>query len=415
MNSQVGQQQFNTAVKEQDNFSDSGMTQQLRAWQQEAVSAFYSNNCKITIEACTGSGKSFVGITILNEYLKHSCILIVCPNIAILDQWYNQLKQLYPELLITKYFGEEKQWGKITIACINSLWNTKIPEQFLLIIWDEAHHMVSPESYKVVESVKNRNMLSLSATIERSDQMEHLLTDIMPIKYSLSQKEAIKQDIIAPFEIKLEKVLFNQEKQDKYNEISEEIRECLANFGFDHRAAMAYLKYSRSPKGQIAMRYLKVLAQRKEMLQTSPEKIEKAFELIKTNLDKKIIVFNERIESAQSLHSLCQQNNLKTGVYHSGIKKKERLKILDDFKNNNINILVTVKSLDEGLDVIGANTAIIVSGNSTKRQTIQRIGRVLRKQENKVATVHYIYICGTKDFQYAKKILKYINDGDTDE
>jgi superfamily II DNA or RNA helicase len=57
-----------------------------------------------------------------------------------------------------------------------------------------------------------------------------------------------------------------------------------------------------------------------------------------------------------------------------------------------ISVLVTVHALDEGFDVPEAEVAIVIASSATRRQRIQRLGRVLRSTLEKVsATIFTIY------------------------
>jgi superfamily II DNA or RNA helicase len=59
-------------------------------------------------------------------------------------------------------------------------------------------------------------------------------------------------------------------------------------------------------------------------------------------------------------------------------KNEERNQILNNFKKGQYKIIVTTKVLDEGTDVPDANMGIILSGTGSKREFVQRLGRVLR-------------------------------------
>ena len=112
----------------------------------------------------------------------------------------------------------------------------------------------------------------------------------------------------------------------------------------------------------------------------------------------------------EDLKEMFDRHQIQSGIYHSKIKKKERDKMLDAFASGKLNVLLTVKALDEGVNVVGANIAIILSGNSTKRQIIQRVGRVLRKKEGKVAKLYYVYAIDTKDKDYVLKNIKHLKN-----
>lgn len=63
----------------------------------------------------------------------------------------------------------------------------------------------------------------------------------------------------------------------------------------------------------------------------------------------------------------------------------ERKHILDGFQQKIYRVIVTSKVLNEGVDVPEAKVAIVLGGTSGAREYIQRLGRVLRKVENKQA------------------------------
>jgi superfamily II DNA or RNA helicase len=76
-------------------------------------------------------------------------------------------------------------------------------------------------------------------------------------------------------------------------------------------------------------------------------------------------------------------------TYTGNNNKKERSAILNGFGNGNIDVLLAMKCLDEGVDVPRAEYGIFASSTGNPRQFIQRRGRLLRKHPDK--TFAYIY------------------------
>ena len=71
---------------------------------------------------------------------------------------------------------------------------------------------------------------------------------------------------------------------------------------------------------------------------------------------------------------------------------------LDRYRDHEIRILICCTALDEGLDVPDTGYAVVVSGNSTLRQRVQRLGRILRRSENKrLAGLYYLYLDRTME------------------
>ena len=60
----------------------------------------------------------------------------------------------------------------------------------------------------------------------------------------------------------------------------------------------------------------------------------------------------------------------------------QREDILGQFANGELTVLVSVQTLEEGVDVPDADLAIIVASSKQRRQMVQRMGRVLRRKSD---------------------------------
>jgi superfamily II DNA or RNA helicase len=81
---------------------------------------------------------------------------------------------------------------------------------------------------------------------------------------------------------------------------------------------------------------------------------------------------------------------------------EERRIILERFRSGQYTKLVTGRVLNEGVDVPDCRVAIIVSGNSTKREYIQRLGRVLRPKSGQ-ALLYELVTRSTTEEEMAKR------------
>jgi superfamily II DNA or RNA helicase len=70
----------------------------------------------------------------------------------------------------------------------------------------------------------------------------------------------------------------------------------------------------------------------------------------------------------------------------------ERQYLIQEFKKNAFNALVAIKCLDEGIDIPSASTAILMASSTNPREYIQRIGRVIRQDENKPPATIYDFV-----------------------
>jgi len=91
------------------------------------------------------------------------------------------------------------------------------------------------------------------------------------------------------------------------------------------------------------------------------------------------LCFHERIDAAERLAEAIGSAGQSYEVYHSKIHQDERAERLERFARSESQWMVACRSLDEGIDIPSVDTIIIAAGTKSPRQTIQRLGRALRK------------------------------------
>jgi superfamily II DNA or RNA helicase len=78
---------------------------------------------------------------------------------------------------------------------------------------------------------------------------------------------------------------------------------------------------------------------------------------------------------------------------------EDRDNIISAFSRGTINCLLSMRILDEGVDVPAIERAIIVASSSNTGQFIQRRGRLLRKSKGKyVAEIYDILVLASNDY-----------------
>ena len=107
---------------------------------------------------------------------------------------------------------------------------------------------------------------------------------------------------------------------------------------------------------------------------------------------ERILVFHERIGKAEQLASILRARGAACAVYHSGIGPALRRDNLRLYRGGLVDVLITCRALDEGIDVPATTVAIVVSSTASTRQRIQRLGRALRAAPGKeLASVYTLY------------------------
>lgn len=378
-------------------------------WQMEAHQAFKKNASRGVVEASSGSGKTIFGIYEILELSVRTAIIV--PTEVLAEQWEYELSKVKIEAGL--YYGREKNIKDITIFIINSAakWLPQHPEYFSFILLDEVHH-----SAAYVFSQAHDHLapfaLGISATVEREDQRheDHIYHTIGPRVYELSVPNAIQKGYLARLKVVNIKYQLAKDEWLAYVKIDPIIRKIMARY-----AAMAGDRYNpfmilqREAKARepAALKCLKLIQERKAILEKSVAKIPILEATILQEPAQKWIIFCELIEQAEAIKEHLS-NRFAVGVFHSKMNKNQRETALTRFEIGKTNIMVAVKALDEGYNVPECKRGIISGGSSTKRQIIQRVGRLLRELSrlggtSKDAILYQLYAEGTKEEDYVRR------------
>jgi len=369
----------------------------LRPHQQEAYDSWISSGCIGTVKSVTGSGKTHVALKAIE--VNPEGIWIIVPTVPLQDQWYEHIKSLgLGDKVGLLGNGSQEMTKSITIAIINSARDKQIKCRLLII--DEVHRVLSAENFEPIKNADFTSILALSATPEKDEctYWDRFVSKV-PIIYELPLEEATERGIVAEFQDVLVPCELTPEEAVIYAGLTEQIKKILSMYGHDFRIAMMAIKRGA---GGPAIMLTKYISERKQLVHMSKGKIQKAIDLINEMPEKKIIVFSEFIDTLTVIDKSVNQLRPRY-IYHSGIKKKERKQLLENFRNSTNGVILSARAIDEGVDIPDCDTAVLVSGSSTKRQYIQRLGRIIRPKENKLANLYQLYCKGTMDERATKK------------
>ena len=349
----------------------------LREWQVKAFPLWWEKKRGI-IKVVTGGGKTFFAIHCLKRYLENDpqkSILIVVPSIALLDQWYDSLSQNFDDKEISLNGGGEqtKIITKICISTIDSLKNiiSLIDAENTLLIVDECHKIGTEKRGEMLTNAWHAT-LGLSATPERDydDNFYIIIKKILgDIIFDYDYIDAREDEVIVNFKLLYGYAALLPEEENKYKKFTKSIQRRAATIG-----------------GQDMNDYpLKMLIfNRARLVKNSKNRIPYGIELIQKYERDSWIVFTENKKQAKEFNKIVNKlKGFNSGIYNTDLNDDERQENLEKFKAGNLNVLVSCTALDEGFDMPEADGAMILSASSSKRQRIQRMGRVLRITANK--------------------------------
>ncbi|MDQ6798144.1 MAG: hypothetical protein M3011_09035, partial [Actinomycetota bacterium] len=156
---------------------------------------------------------------------------------------------------------------------------------------------------------------------------------------------------------------------------------------------------NRSDGQAIARAFLAAVSERKQLLSISPAKRAAVATLASAmKVAHGSLVFTETIATAERIADELHDQGLRVDTVHSSQSSGERRSALREFSSRRLDVVVAPKVLDEGIDVPEADLAVIVSASSSRRQMIQRMGRVLRrKADDRLARFAILYLRGTNE------------------
>lgn len=392
-----------------------------RSIQIDAYKAWIENDRNGIFAMATGSGKTVTALNcLLKQYQENGFYkaIIVVPTRALALQWEDEVKHFNFQNIISTH--TEKDWKNLlsrytTKALLNQrkniviittyatfirkyiqdfIRNTKGIESFVFIA-DEAHNLGATGPIKhLPNSIKYR--IGLSATPERiydeggSKKLYDFFNSEPPkYTYRFTMKDAIwKSDppILCHYEYYPLFISLTPDEMDQYNIITEKLRKfidpqtgkykkdaemlLMARKRIIHKAANKKLKVAelldeQKKRGNLDYTFVFV-----------PEGYEPDYaEIDEYNID------NEDIHIIDEYSQMFRERKYSYHQYISGLD--DAPSILESFERGDIKILLSMKCLDEGVDIPRAQNAIFISSTGNPRQFIQRRGRVLRTCKGK--------------------------------
>ncbi|WP_237606268.1 helicase-related protein [Rhodococcus sp. JG-3] len=152
-------------------------------------------------------------------------------------------------------------------------------------------------------------------------------------------------------------------------------------------------------EGRLASRYLSAFSKRRSLLADCQGKID-ALGTLAPALAKsdRSIVFSETKASAEAGSAVLRERGVQSSAYSSGLDRLARTRVLQQFRSGALTNLVAPRVLDEGIDVPAVDVGVIIASSSSRRQMIQRMGRVLRlKPGDRAAAFVIMYVPGTME------------------
>ncbi|WP_148686946.1 DEAD/DEAH box helicase [Candidatus Nitrosocosmicus hydrocola] len=399
----------------------------LKPDQLAAVESWMNNGGRGSVIYSTGTGKTEIAFEsarkacILDTASKNGIraeenpynILFLVPRIILIEQNIVRLQKYnIPTESIGAFYGEKKNQKEITISTYQSTINNhQLIKDARMVILDEVHLLSNTafsfkNLFRVITSDPNRRILGLTATINEHDTRYREIIEIIPPVKKYLIKEAVDDGRLAKPEIITLDVTLTSEEREIYRKTSEMIRNISYKLNAYDPGVISKILYQGGMRSKYAKEWFNQVKIRKDILNSSKRKLDKAVTIIEKHRNEKLMVFSETIESITKLREILKTKNIESEIIHSKIKTKERKLILEKWGTDFFPLL-SVHTLEIGFDIPQVGIAIILSNTSNINQIAQRIGRVIRKtKEKSSASIYLIYAKETKDNNIVRMVDK---------
>lgn len=371
----------------------------LRDYQQEAIENWCLEK-RGSIVLPTGAGKTIIGLKIIE--IVNSPTLIIVPTLDLIKQWTKILSQNF-DIEIGNIGGGTENIQPITVSTYDSAYikAQSIGNKFMLIVFDEVHHLPAPSYRLIAETFVAPFRLGLTATIEREDHLEEDFPYLVgKSRFQITAKELAESNYLAKYTIERKQTFMSVEEYRKYKENMAIYHACLKKIGLKMNSHNAFKRLIMiSSKNIMARRALMGRNKAIDIALNSKSKMNEIRKILVENKDIKTIIFTQHNKLVYEISNVF----LIPFITHKS-SKEEREDVLTGFKDGRYKAIVTSKVLDEGIDVPDAQLGILVSGTGSSREFIQRLGRLLRpKNDNKQAILIEIVSSGTSEDLTSKR------------
>jgi superfamily II DNA or RNA helicase len=367
-----------------------------------AIESWRNQGSRGIFEHATGSGKTFTALEAGRSHLKKDLpILILVPSRILLEQWNEEVKTELPDAVIVLAGGGHNSWkrpGRIKglsaphatgprviiatmqTAATDAFMQCLYQGSHLMLIADEVHQIGSPYNSKCLQ-IDAGYRLGLSATPKRYGDPEgtarifNYFGPVVPPPITLS--DAVKSGRLVEYEYHPHSISFTSDEADDWKAFTRQIR-------------IEILKLKNAEgETRSSERIKMLLIQRSRIAKKASGKPLLAAQIIKKyyNAGQGWLIYCEDVEQLRETMRQLKLEGIDPVEYHSGMEG-DRDATLDWFRKFG-GVLVSIKCLDEGVDIPAVSHALILASSQNPRQFIQRRGRVLRKAPGKhLAIIH---------------------------
>lgn len=363
----------------------------LEGWEQADYQAIY--------QGCTGCGKTVIAISAIRHELERGKkILVLVPSKELLANWDKEIRRIITDIDINIFLcgdgnnswknnGNLSLWtspsgtmNNIVIAIMDTAAKPEFLSavndgEHLFVVADEVHNMGSP-THRRIFGLNYGSALGLSATPERFGDPEgtQSIIDyfgaILQPPYTL--QTALREGVLTKYFYYPKRVELTQDEQADWDELTKKISK---------RYAMSHGSGDATKSEDSFLQHMMI--ERARILKKAANKVTTAIEVLRQNYKEgqKWLVYCEDKTQLQTVLTAIRSEGIDAYAYYADMPG-DREDTLSYFAENG-GVIVSIKCLDEGVDIPSTTHALILASSKNPREFIQRRGRILRKSTGK--------------------------------
>ncbi|MBZ0264052.1 DUF3427 domain-containing protein [bacterium] len=349
------------------------------------------NKCWQLIIAATGTGKTMVSAfdfkrwsTSFTKAVTYPSLLYIAHREEILKQALGTFRavlrdQNFGDLLVGGLFPDQQVHLFCSIQSYNSkgLWNLP-PDHFDYVVVDEFHHAEANSYKKLLNHIKPKIVLGMTATPERADGLDvfHWFDDEASTEIRLP--DAINRRLLCPFHyfgvsdsVDLSKITWKRGKYD--------LKELEGVYtGNDLRAGLIF---------------------------------EKVREIVLDTSKMRALGFCVSVKHANFMARFFNENGINASSLSSESNASERQTAQNRLVHKKINILFVVDLYNEGIDIPEIDTVLFLRPTESLTVFLQQFGRGLRLIDDKDCLTVLDFVGNqNKHFRFANQFRALLYD-----
>lgn len=387
-----------------------------RQYQQKAIKQWLKANGRGILHMATGTGKTVTALLaaarVSRSFDGQLVLVVAVPYQHLVDQWTQELEAFGANPVLG--YQSRKDWqprlerellefnqGVREICTVVTTHRTLSMEEAqrtikratgpMMLVADEVHHLGATHTQKALLEEFNLR-LGLSATPERwydEEGTEALSSYFDETVFQYGLAKAIERGSLCEYYYIPHIVELEGEEMDEYYRLSAKIAKHI----------------NTDEEGELALENSPVLQQtlfkRARLVGTAKQKLDLLMELFeRQSVASHSLVYcsdgstginpdeGERHVDATT-ERLREEHDFSVQRFTARESQSEREELLTAFESGELEVLTSIRCLDEGVDIPATRTAYILASTSNPRQYVQRRGRILRNHPGKpFAVIH---------------------------